>query len=245
MLRRHRDGAAPAAHDGLRCVAPTCARRCRSRRRATCSSGFGGGRRRWSADGSSSGFVFLLCVADGRSPPLGGLLGVAMLQEERTAAGGAMNISLPPWLTRRNHPQRSPICSRKIAAFRLRRSSARTAQRQRRRCLRARRRDPEAFWASLCLASSSGSRPGRRSSTGSRRTRSGSSAARSTRASTASTGTCAARAATRPRSIWEGEPGDRRTLTYFDLYRQVGAVRQRPASRSACKAAIASRSTCR
>ena len=22
--------------------------------------------------------------------------------------------------------------------------------------------------------------------------------------------------------IWEGEPGDRRTLTYFDLYRQVG-----------------------
>ena len=31
------------------------------------------------------------------------------------------------------------------------------------------------------------------------------------------------RAATRPRSIWEGEPGDRRTLTYWDLYRQVGA----------------------
>ena len=23
--------------------------------------------------------------------------------------------------------------------------------------------------------------------------------------------------------IWEGEPGDRRTLTYFDLYRQVSA----------------------
>src|SRR4029078_7034994 len=22
--------------------------------------------------------------------------------------------------------------------------------------------------------------------------------------------------------VWEGEPGDRRTLTYFDLYRQVG-----------------------
>ena len=29
------------------------------------------------------------------------------------------------------------------------------------------------------------------------------------------------RAATRRRIIWEGEPGDRRTLTYFDLYRQV------------------------
>ena len=27
--------------------------------------------------------------------------------------------------------------------------------------------------------------------------------------------------------IWEGEPGDRRTLTYFDLYRQVVDVRQR------------------
>ena len=27
--------------------------------------------------------------------------------------------------------------------------------------------------------------------------------------------------------IWEGEPGDQRTLTYFDLYRQVSAVRQR------------------
>src|SRR5689334_3151775 len=23
--------------------------------------------------------------------------------------------------------------------------------------------------------------------------------------------------------VWEGEPGDRRTLTYWDLYRQVGA----------------------
>ena len=30
-----------------------------------------------------------------------------------------------------------------------------------------------------------------------------------------------ARAATRPRFIWEGEPGDRRTLTYFDLHREV------------------------
>ena len=27
--------------------------------------------------------------------------------------------------------------------------------------------------------------------------------------------------------IWEGEPGDRRTLTYWDLYRQVERVRQR------------------
>ena len=33
----------------------------------------------------------------------------------------------------------------------------------------------------------------------------------------------APRAATRPRIIWEGEPGDRRTLTYWDLYRQVSA----------------------
>ena len=54
-------------------------------------------------------------------------------------------------------------------------------------------------------------------------TRSGSSAASSTPASTASTATSAVRAATRPRFIWEGEPGDRRTLTYWDLYRQVSA----------------------
>ena len=25
--------------------------------------------------------------------------------------------------------------------------------------------------------------------------------------------------------VWEGEPGDRRTLTYFDLYREVGQTR--------------------
>ena len=45
--------------------------------------------------------------------------------------------------------------------------------------------------------------------------------------------------------IWEGEPGDRRTLTYFDLYREVASSRNvlKIARRQA--RAIASRSTCR
>ena len=47
------------------------------------------------------------------------------------------------------------------------------------------------------------------------------------RASTASTATSAAARRNKAALIWEGEPGDRRTLTYFDLYRQVCAVRQR------------------
>ena len=45
--------------------------------------------------------------------------------------------------------------------------------------------------------------------------------------------------------IWEGEPGDRRTLTYFDLYRQVSHVRQRAEVARRHARAIASRSTCR
>ena len=62
---------------------------------------------------------------------------------------------------------------------------------------------------------------GTRCSTGSRHTRSGSSAARSTRSVN-----CLDRHLRGPRRnkaalIWEGEPGDRRTLTYFDLHRQV------------------------
>ena len=48
-----------------------------------------------------------------------------------------------------------------------------------------------------------------------------SSAARSTPASTASIATCAEPRRNKAALVWEGEPGDRRTLTYFDLYRQV------------------------
>ena len=48
------------------------------------------------------------------------------------------------------------------------------------------------------------------------------------RASTASIATCARPRRNKAAIIWEGEPGDRRTLTYWDLYRQVGAVRERP-----------------
>ena len=53
------------------------------------------------------------------------------------------------------------------------------------------------------------------------RTPSGSSAGSSTPATTASTGTSPARARTRPAIIWEGEPGDTRTLTYQQLHREV------------------------
>ena len=51
--------------------------------------------------------------------------------------------------------------------------------------------------------------------------RSGSSAARSTPASTVSIAICAAARRNKAAIIWEGEPGDRRTLTYFDLHREV------------------------
>ena len=70
-------------------------------------------------------------------------------------------------------------------------------------------------------ASSNGRAPGTRCSTGSRRTRSGSSAARSTPASTASIATSRGPRRNKAALIWEGEPGDRRTLTYYDLYREV------------------------
>ena len=60
-----------------------------------------------------------------------------------------------------------------------------------------------------------------RCSSGTRRTPSGSSAASSTSAPTASIGTSATARRNKAALIWEGEPGDRRTLTYFDLYRQV------------------------
>ena len=72
-------------------------------------------------------------------------------------------------------------------------------------------------------ASSTGCSRGTRCSSGTRRTRSGSSAASSTPASTASTATSADRGRNKAALIWEGEPGDRRTLTYWDLYREVSA----------------------
>ena len=64
---------------------------------------------------------------------------------------------------------------------------------------------------------------GRGARRGSRRTRAGSSAASSTPAPTASIATSARRRRNKAAIIWEGEPGDRRTLTYWDLYRQVSA----------------------
>ena len=51
--------------------------------------------------------------------------------------------------------------------------------------------------------------------------RNGSSAERSTPASTASIVICAARRRNKAAIIWEGEPGDTRTLTYHDLHREV------------------------
>ena len=83
---------------------------------------------------------------------------------------------------------------------------------------------PAIAWASgrSTPGSWSGSSPGRGCWSGLRRTRSGSSAASSTSRSIASTATSPARARNKAALIWEGEPGDRRTLTYWDLAREVG-----------------------
>ena len=67
----------------------------------------------------------------------------------------------------------------------------------------------------------SGSRRGAGCWTGTRRTRSGSSAASSTSASTASTDTSGRPRRNKAAIIWEGEPGDQRTLTYWELHREV------------------------
>ena len=45
--------------------------------------------------------------------------------------------------------------------------------------------------------------------------------------------------------IWEGEPGDKRVLTYRDLYREVNRVRRGAARTWASRKATASPSTCR
>ena len=71
-------------------------------------------------------------------------------------------------------------------------------------------------------AASRGSSPSPSCSSGSRRTRSGTSAASSTSASTASTATSRPGRATKVAYYWEGEPeGDRRTITFADLQREV------------------------
>ena len=45
--------------------------------------------------------------------------------------------------------------------------------------------------------------------------------------------------------IWEGEPGEQRTLTYRDLHREVSRSSPTSSRASACARAIASASTCR
>ena len=84
-------------------------------------------------------------------------------------------------------------------------------------------RDPEAFWASFA-EELEWSRPWTPCSTGSRPH------AQMVRRRHSSTSrvNCVDRHVRGPRRnkaaiIWEGEPGDRRTLTYFDLYREVSA----------------------
>ena len=103
------------------------------------------------------------------------------------------------------------------------------------------RGDPEAFWAGFARELEWIAAVDDACSTGSRRTRSGSSAASSTSASTASIATCAAARRNKAAIIWEGEPGDRRTLTYCDLLPR--GLRRSPtcSSRSASRRAIASR----
>ena len=112
-------------------------------------------------------------------------------------------------------------------AFRRPPRFARGARRRRPASTTRAERDPEAFWAGFAARARVDHAVGRRCSSGSRRTRNGSSAASSTPASTASTATSATARRNKAAIIWEGEPGDRRTLTYCDLYREVCAVRQR------------------
>ena len=142
-------------------------------------------------------------------------------------------------------PPRSTISFRKIAPFRRPTEFRAHANVSDEGVYAEAERDPEAFWARVRRASSSGHAVDDACSTGSRRTRSGSSAARSTPASTASTATCAAPRRNKAALIWEGEPGDRRTLTYFDLLPRGVAVRQRAEVARRRRRATASPSTCR
>ena len=66
-----------------------------------------------------------------------------------------------------------------------------------------------------------GSSRGRRRSSGRRRTPSGSSAASSTSSDNCLDRHIHTARRTKAALIWEGEPGDSRTLTYWDLYREV------------------------
>ena len=76
----------------------------------------------------------------------------------------------------------------------------------RRRIYAERRRDPEAFWARLAAELEWSTPVGHGARLEAAARASGSSAASSTPASTASIGTCAARAATRPRSSGKASP---------------------------------------
>ena len=115
--------------------------------------------------------------------------------------------------------QRLPTFFAKTEHMRRPRTSERSAWSATRAFTPSPTRDPEAFWAAFRQRARMVAPVGRACSTGSRRTPGGSSAGRSTSASIASIGTCEDRARNKAALIWEGEPGDRRTLTYFDLYR--------------------------
>ena len=78
-------------------------------------------------------------------------------------------------------------------------------------------RDPEAVLGRVRARARVDPAVGHGAASGRRRTRAGSTAARSTRAPTVSIGTSARRGGTRRRSSGKARPGDRRTLTYWDL----------------------------
>ena len=87
-------------------------------------------------------------------------------------------------------------------------------------CTGGRKSIPRSSGKSWRSASCTGSRSGRTCSNGTRRSSSGSPAARPTSPTTAWTGTYDARK-NKAAIIWEGEPGDQRTLTYQELHRLV------------------------
>ena len=107
--------------------------------------------------------------------------------------------------------------------------------RPRRVRLRTAAADPEAFWAALRVRTRVDGAVDDRCSTGSRRTRRWFVGGKLNVSVNCLDRHVRTARRNKAAIIWEGEPGDRRTLTYFDLLPAGEPVRQRARSRSACR----------
>ena len=129
------------------------------------------------------------------------------------------SILIRLWLTRRLHP-RSPICCKRTARLRRQHLFVAQATISDEDVYARAERDPEAFWAGFAKELEwfspwtrvlEWNPPHAKWFTG---------------GTLNASVNCVDRHVRGPRRnkaaiVWEGEPGDRRTLTYFDLYRQV------------------------